>query len=252
MEEKILFTKSRIHKQNERYLFIDYLRITCSFFVVLIHVSGNYLNKLRANSYKWKIAYFFNGLSRFCVPNFFMISGALFLGKEISFTTIIFKYIKRIILCFLIWSAIYSLFDLKLSEISLKKLFYTIIKGHYHLWYLYTTCGLYIKVPFTREIIKNKKLFNYLIFFNFLFIFAIPNYIYILNYYSITFAELLNYINSMLNLNTFSVFNFYFVFGYFLNTKKEIKKESSIAILKNYNYYKFIIVFINLKIIDST
>ena len=46
-----------------RIYYFDYLSIFCSFSVISIHVCGNYYN-LDINSYKWKIAYFYNAFSR--------------------------------------------------------------------------------------------------------------------------------------------------------------------------------------------
>ena len=62
--------------------------------------------------------------------------------------------------------------------------------------------GLYILIPFTREIIKNTELLNDLILFNFVFIFLIPNYIHIFRYYSIELFNLSNNLIKKVNLNT--------------------------------------------------
>ena len=170
MEKNTFLIKDKIFIRGSRFYYFDYLRIFCSFFVILIHVSAKY-KRLEVNSYKMKIAYYYDGLSRFSVPNFFMISGALFLSKNLSFQIIIEKYIKRIFIHLLLWSMIYSFTNGNISKLGLKKGIIQIIKGPFHLWYLLAIIGLYIIVPFAREIIKNKTLLFYLLLFNFIFVF---------------------------------------------------------------------------------
>ena len=116
------------------------------------------------------------------------------------------------------------------TKLDIKKKLIKIIKGHYHLWYLYATIGLYINIPFIREITKNKKLLNYFIFLYFIFIFIIPNYILLLLYYSKDTFKLLKNLKDKLRLSDLANENFYFIFGNYLNNKKEIKKEFCIII----------------------
>ena len=217
-------------KNGIRIYYFDYLKILCSFCVIIIHVCAEFTSKSNINSYKWKISYYYNGISRFSVPNFFMISGALFLDRDLSFKTIFNKYVKRIYIHLLLWSIIYSLINIRLAKLNIKKTIFQIIKGHYHLWYLFSTIGLYIMSPFLREITKNKKLLKSFIISFFFIIFIIPNYIYLLSYYSKDTFNLLNYIYSILTINNLSSNKFYFIFGYYLYKKKEIKYEIKIII----------------------
>ena len=106
---------------DSRIYYFDYLRIICSFLVILIHVSSQYYYRFDINSYEFKIAYYYNGFSRFSVPNFFMISGALFLNKDLSFKIIFNKYIKRIFIHILLWSIIYAFININLKELNKKK-----------------------------------------------------------------------------------------------------------------------------------
>ena len=112
------------------------------------HVCSEYFYSLDVNSYKWKIVYFYNELSNFSVPIFFMISGALFLNRDLSFEIIVNKYIKNLFIHLFLWSIIYWLMNLNLSKFDIKQKLLQIIGGHYHLWYLFATIGIYIIVPF--------------------------------------------------------------------------------------------------------
>jgi len=158
-----------------------------------------------------------------------MISGAVFLQKDLSLKIIFNKYIKRIFIHLLLWSIIYGFININLENINIKTIIIQIIKGPYHIWYLYTTIGLYIFIPFTRIIIKNNNLLKTFIILNFIILFVIPNYIYLLSYYSLEAHKLLNYINSRFNVYKMSVNNFYFIYGYYLNTK-EMNNEYKIII----------------------
>lgn len=140
--------KFKIFKEP-RFIYFDYLRIICCFFVIMIHVSFQY-RRFNINSYECKIAYFYDGISRFSVPNFFMMSGTLFLKKDLSFKIIVRKYIKNILIHLLFWSMIYAFVGSKRQNIDIKIKIIQIIKGHYHLWYLFATIGLYILIPFTK------------------------------------------------------------------------------------------------------
>ena len=103
------------------YYYFYILRIMSSFAVVLIHVSGQYYAMYKIKSNDFKISLFYNGLSRFGVPNFFMISGALFLNRDLSFRKIYSKNIKRILIHLMTWSFIYSISNLQLSKKTLNK-----------------------------------------------------------------------------------------------------------------------------------
>ena len=151
-------------KKIQEFIILIGLELFPLFFsVVLIHISALFYYKYKVYSYKWKIAYYYNGLSRFSVPIFFMISGALFLKVDISIKKIYNKYIKRLFIHLLIWSVIYSFSKIKFSKIHLKKFVILIIKGHYHLWYLFATIKLYAIIPISRVIARNEKLLeNYI------------------------------------------------------------------------------------------
>lgn len=229
-KKNIYILNKKEYKSYSRFYYFDFLRIISAFCVVLIHVSARYYYTLDVNSFKFKIAYYYNGLSRFAVPNFFMISGAVFLNRELTFETIYKKYINRILIHLFLWSIIYSSIHINYSKLDIKKILFTIINGHYHLWYLFAIIGFYINIPYKREIVKNRKLLSYFIFLNFIFVFIIPNYIYLLSYCSKETFNLLTEINSKFGLGTFPTNNFYFIFGHYLNTKKGIKTDFFIII----------------------
>ena len=71
-----------------------------------------------------------------------MISGALFLNRDLSYKIIFNKYIKNIFIHLILWLLIYSFFNKSISTLNTKMKLFEIIKGHYHLWYLFATIGI--------------------------------------------------------------------------------------------------------------
>jgi len=216
--------------KDSRVYYLDCLRIFCSFFVILIHVSAYYYYNSALGSYNFKISYYYNFLSRFSVPNFFMISGAVFLSRDLSCEIIFNKYIKNIFIHLILWSIIYSLIDKNFWTLNIKKKLFIIIKGPYHLWYLFAAIGLYISIPFLREITKNVQLLKHFIFLEIIILFIIPDYIYLFSHYSKDIYNLLKYLVSVFNLNALSTNHFYFIFGHYLNKKKSEKNTIRIII----------------------
>lgn len=216
---------NKYKEKDSRIYYLDYLRIFCSFFVILIHISSRYYIHSALNSYNWRISFFYVGLTIFSVPNFFMISGAVFLNRDLSYKIIFNKYIKNIFVHLILWSIIYSLFNKNFSKLNIKMKLFQILKGHYHLWYLFATIRIYIIIPFLREITKNEQLLKYFLSLYFIISFIIPNFIYLFSHYSKYIYELIKYINSALQLNTLSVNTFYFTIGHYLNKmeKKNIR-----------------------------
>ena len=229
IEYKEIIKKINLNKSNLklRIYYFDLLRIISAFSVILIHVSAQYYYNLKINNQNWKIAFYYNGVSRFGVPIFFMISGALFLGRNISLNIIIFKYILRLFICLIIWSFIYTIYNIKLSRNNTKKIILKFISGHFHFWYLYSTIKLYILSPFLREIIKSNLLEN-LIKISFIFTFLIPNLDILKFYLPRLLSEISALFYSKLNFDKFKGNIFYFMLGYYLNKKKIVSKNQNL------------------------
>lgn len=227
--KNIIYNKNII--KDSRIYYFDWLRIISSFSVILIHVCAYYYFHYNINSFIWKISFYYNGISRCGVPNFFMISGALFLNRDLPFEKIINKYIKKMVIHLIFWSFIYSIFNIKnYSKRILKKLLINFIKGHYHLWYLFAIISIYTIIPFLREVTKKEKLLKLFIILSFIFLFIMQNLIYTFFYFSTNLYYLLNELKKKLKLDFFNINYFYFVYGFFLNNKKINNKINRIII----------------------
>jgi surface polysaccharide O-acyltransferase-like enzyme len=161
---------SRIIKNNTRIMYADLLRIFATFFVIVVHFSSDKVNTIQVTDLNWEYFNCFHGLSRWCVPMFFMLSGMFFLNpqRQLSFKALFFKYIFRILSALVFWGTFYSLLTIYLSSltggegITFTKIIQIprgIIFGipYYHLWYLYAILGLYLIIPILRILTTNMK-----------------------------------------------------------------------------------------------
>lgn len=213
---KNIFNKSKL--KYKRIEYFDWLRILCCISIIFIHVSAQKWSISQIKSLEWKILNFYNGISRFGVPIFFMISGALFLEKNISFGIMLNKYIKNIYIKLLFWSFFYSFRENIIQKNSYKKLFIIFLSGHYHLWFLFRICGLYLITPFLKQIIKKGKLFKIFCSLNFFCCILFPNLLAILSYISKYYYNILNGMVYKFGLTVFFNTNqMYYIFGFYLN-----------------------------------
>ncbi|MFV8335297.1 acyltransferase [Flavobacterium sp. RSP29] len=114
---------------------------------------------------EWYIAHFFDSLVRFSVPVFLMITGVLLLSKPITIDFFLKKRVTRVVYPFLIWSAVYVLFNLVLNTsnlhsnnlVALFKTVYLQFKdgASYHFWYVYMLIGIYLFLPIIGKWILN-------------------------------------------------------------------------------------------------
>lgn len=177
---------AKIRSEKRKVVWMEYLRIVSAFAVVLLHIVALRIKKwtVQEEYYAWLALY--HALVRFSVNGFVMLTGALMLRpeKEITLEQIIKKYVPKVVILFVFWSAAYVLAEylpvvMIGKAINLKEMIKDFIYGHYHLWYLYMLAGLYLLLPFLREIAKNKKLTEYFLVLGMLF-YLLPNFLQIL------------------------------------------------------------------------
>lgn len=104
-------------KSNERTVYFDYLRVFATFAVMILHLSAQNWYITDVNEFEWQTFNFYDSIVRWSVPVFVMISGALFLNRDIKLKTIYTKYILRIVVSYVAWSAIYAFLQKELHPI---------------------------------------------------------------------------------------------------------------------------------------
>ena len=128
-----------MNKVRKQYL--DSLRVFASMLVVLLHSAAQGFRRTPIGSIDWWAMNIYDSLARIGVPIFFMISGALFLSKDVSKQSIIVKYVKRIVIVFYSWSLIYFISNYFFTK-DFNNSIPIFLFGDSHMWYLLATIGL--------------------------------------------------------------------------------------------------------------
>lgn len=211
---------------NKRLVYVDLLRITAAFSVVLLHVAAGNWGNAALGTYEWNVFNFYDSLVRFGVPIFVMISGMFLLNpdKSISYKDIYSKYILKIIIAFISWSLLYALYTnvSNYDEFNREAFIKSFIFGHYHLWYLYMIVGLYIITPLLRKIAADKKATEYFLLLSVIFTSVLPMTIKIFN-----LADLDLFIKKF-ELHFIVGYAGYYIGGYYLSRYELNKNKRNI------------------------
>lgn len=143
----------------------DLLRILSTFAVIMIHVSDswfssavNQITEYNTNIKDIQASFFicfYNSISRFAVPCFIMLSGALIISnsKNAEYKKFYAKTFAKVGVPTVIFSLLYILYRLPFcfwgEEKEIISLLKDILKGSpmYHMWYLYMLIGIYALTP---------------------------------------------------------------------------------------------------------
>ncbi|WP_087020545.1 acyltransferase [Thaumasiovibrio subtropicus] len=145
--------------QREKVAYIDLMRCVAAIAVVAIHVLGPYRYQIsELAAWDWSMAIAINSASRWAVPLFIMISGALLLSDTRPFD--LSYYLKRrvgkVVVPFLVWSLFYALLSgLTKQGWQWESVVYVLKDAwrsptYYHLGFFYYFIPLYIVVPWLR------------------------------------------------------------------------------------------------------
>lgn len=215
--------------ENKRILYFDILRTAAAIAVITIHVTAQNWYSAKVGSFEWITFDVFNSLVRWAVPAFVMISGALFLGKERGIKYICKNHVLRMITAFAFWSAAYVLVETAYGKAyTFNDGITEFVKGHYHLWYLFVAAGLYLIVPFVREITKSERLTKYFLLFSFIFSIILPTLSAIFACTNEFWQKQVNNLISRTDLNLLKGYVFYFVLGFYLKNKEFSKKQRGV------------------------
>lgn len=216
-------------QNNNRIVFFDFLRTLSALAVVVIHITQIPFSEFDYGSINWHISNIYGAITRVAVPIFIMISGSLFLCKNVTVRELYKKYILKIIVMYLVWNVVYCLINGLLKERRFASVVKRMIHGYDTLWFLLMIIGLYMVVPILQRIIKSKQLTKYFLTLSFAFAFLFPQ---LLGELKILFGDNAQYIQHAFNhLNLYLPLGYtgYFVLGYYI-TNTEIKKEFRIII----------------------
>ena len=192
----------------------DFLRVFGAFAVMVLHVAASKWGATDIHTFEWEAMNFYDSIVRWAVPVFVMISGALFLSRDIPVRKIYSKYIFRIFTAFVFWAFFYVC----LNDADVAILGIDIIHGHFlHMWFLLMIAGLYMIVPFVKKIAESGSLTKYFLALAFLFAFFLPESIEIISLFSKEYEKIAGTFADHFHLKFVGGFTAYFLLGYFLN-----------------------------------
>ncbi len=166
---------------------------------MVLHTADSFGVESVNNLLKWRFGW--------GIPVFVMISGALFLEHSANYDIkrIYSRNIKKMLIAFLIWVPFYDVVCCAVyNNFSVRN--FLVNARLQHLWFLLMISGLYMIVPFLREITKSKPLTKYFLILSLIFAFIIPQVLSVI-------AKDQSEISRVLN-NFIKCFYFYFTLGY--------------------------------------
>lgn len=199
------------------------MRIIATMGIILLHTSPLPVEYHNADGLPWRAAISLSILFRWCVPAFFMISGALFLAPErqLSVSRLYRKTILRIVTSFTFWSAFYAIVHCLLMNKGKWTFLNQFFRGHYHMWYIFSILALYMLTPFIRKMTESKKLTEYFLGLGLLFTYLLPRMISFIQLFELPHADVFASIRSIVaQANPLSGIYplYYFVLGHYLHT----------------------------------
>lgn len=139
---------------------IELLRLFAMFFVIFNHTEA--FSAFTAYDIKSKHYWLALGLSIFCkmaVPVFFMISGALLLGRDENLTTLFKKRIAKFTIITVLTTVAYVFYKfVRYGEVhSIRDFLVYLYTGKdlsAHLWFLYAYIAFLLSLPILRAVVK--------------------------------------------------------------------------------------------------
>ena len=170
-------------KTNNRIISYDVMRIFAAVAVVMIHSVAEFIKDCPVMSIDYAVMNIIDSITRFSVPLFVMISGALILDEEKEFSMKkMSRYVLRMLIILYAWSLLYSvILNIVLpiihdNNISIKLFVNSFIFGNHHQWYLFMVIGLYLITPILKTFVKksNIRAVEWFIVLSVAFQFAVP------------------------------------------------------------------------------
>lgn len=223
-------------ESSNRIAYFDHLRVLAMFLIMMLHAASFCWYDISVRTGSWLILNAYKSLTDHAVLLFVMISGALFLGREVPIKKIYSKYVLRMVIAFIVWSLIYAI--VSSYRWGLRAIFETTLASHYHLWFVPMIAGLYICLPILRKFVSSEKIIRYFLVVSFIFAFALPTVLNLISDFGtfqvssylggLTLSDYARFINDRLDeAKIYMVvgYAFYFIAGYYLHNMELNKKQ---------------------------
>lgn len=211
-------------QRKSRIVYLDVLRCLACLAVVLLHSSSAYATYPFGTA-GFYAGHIFDSLSRFAVPVFVMVSGALMLdeSRETGGKKLLNRFV-RLGIFYVFWSVAYGvLFKLvipllKHQKISVSSLLGALINGHYHLWFIPMILGLYAITPLLRLWVKRENLryVRYFLLLAFIFAYLIPRILEVAGLFDSRIGSVKLFDN--LGFQYVAGYTSYYILGWYLHT----------------------------------
>lgn len=203
---------------KKKKLHIEFLRILCIWLVMFTHssTSGFSLYLMQQDSPLFPLYLLVPFWVKTAVPIFFMVSGALLLGKDEPISVIFRKRIWRFLQVLLVFSFINYIFFYAVPERHFSLLRFLSITYTSNMatayYFLYIYISFLLMLPLWRAMVRNltNRLYLYLIALNLFFVGFIPVFSFLLYRGQ---AEINGFLNPLLAISEPS---FYFIIGYWI------------------------------------
>lgn len=138
-----------------RKFYLDILRISAIFGVVLIHAASHHYNfYAQLSAAQWLPHDVYHSIARWCVAVFFMMSGALLIPKQESAKSFFLKRYSRLLIVFLFWQVFYFWFLNHFPDLSTGYGWYRFFfeQAGYHLWFMNAILQVYLLIPIFQHL----------------------------------------------------------------------------------------------------
>ncbi len=165
MKEKLV-TSIDFPEQGTHLVYLDYLKIIAAFAVVMTHIASIGWQALPVQDGQWFITSVYEIATRFCVPIFFLCSGAILLNpnKIISTSRLIRRYIIKTVCIAIGVSVLYVGCECVFAGwMGFRAFFSSVASGPYFIWYLWALVCLYILTPFLKKLVEDQRMLTGLI-----------------------------------------------------------------------------------------
>ena len=142
--------------KKERLAYIQWRRVIAAAAVIIAHSDSRTWGWIPWDSWDWRVLSMYDGLVRWPVLMFLMITGTIFLPRRTSVRRMLTKNIPRVVTATIFWSAVYTFFAWRNG--TGEDLLMLFLGGHYHMWYLPFLCGVYLIIPFLQKVAEDEKL----------------------------------------------------------------------------------------------
>lgn len=169
---------------------------------------------------------FLDGMTRWCVPVFVMISGAAVLGRNYPIGKIK-KAILRFCMVYIFWSVVYAGVAFASGK-RLKEVFSVLVLGDTHMWFIPMIAGLYILIPLLDNLIKDMRLTKYYLCLAFLIAIVVPTCATVVNYLNPYLGKIAKTFIGNMGICFVTGYTGYFVLGKYLSVQNKFANNKAI------------------------